>query len=432
MSDPAANETKKYNVGGWNAHFILITCTLLYVINYMDRQVFSVILQPMKMELGLTDAQCGLASTVLILCMALFSFPISHMIDRWSRKKSIGIMALLWSGFTFATGLARNFVGVIIPRTFVGLGEAGFAPGGVAMVSASYPPQSRGRALGIFHIAIPLGAAAGVMIGGLVSAKFGWRTPFYYFAIPGVILGILAFFMKDYKTVEVAGASAGLKGFGIAFVNVLKVPTTRWFWPALGLTVFMSSSVLVWLPSLVMRIMNVNEATSGMIVGGIGLSAIIGAPLGGFLADLWQKKNPRGRMFIPAFANIAAAVLIFLAILLKLSALGIAIGVLYGVVVSMTIPAFAAVSQDIVPAAHKGLSMGLCVFAQYVFGGAWGPYVIGAISDALGGGADGLSIALMLSTVIGLIGGIFFLLAARTYPADAERVKNETILAETH
>ena len=172
------NEAKEYKTGGWRAHYVLIICTLLYAINYMDRQVFSVILQPMKIELGLTDAECGLASTVLILGMALFSFPIAHMIDRWSRRKSIGLMAMLWSGFTFVTGLATNFISVLVPRAFVGLGEAGFVPGGTAMISASYSKEKRGRALGIFHIAIPLGAAVGVMLGGIISAKFGWRTPF--------------------------------------------------------------------------------------------------------------------------------------------------------------------------------------------------------------------------------------------------------------
>ena len=79
--------------------------------------------------------------------------------------------------------------------------------------------------------------------------------------------------------------------------------------------------------------------------------------------------------------------------------------------------------------AHKGLSMGLVVFAQYLFGGAWGPYVIGAVSDALGGGAAGLSTAIMLSAIVGLIGGILFIIAARSYPADAEKVRQETILA---
>ena len=94
------NENKsapELQTGGWRAHYVLIVCTLLYVINYMDRQVFAVILQPMKIDLQLTDAQCGLASTVLILGMAFFSFPISHLIDRWSRRKAIGLMAILWS-----------------------------------------------------------------------------------------------------------------------------------------------------------------------------------------------------------------------------------------------------------------------------------------------------------------------------------------------
>ena len=422
---------KEYKTGGWRAHYVVIICTLLYAINYMDRQVFSVILQPMKIELGLTDAQCGLASTILLLGMVLFSFPVAHMVDRWSRKKSIGIMAMLWSLFTFLTGFATNFITVILPRAFVGLGEAGFVPGGTAMVGASYSKQRRGLALGIFHIAIPLGAAVGVMLGGALSAKFGWRTPFYYFAIPGVILGILAFFMKDYKTVEDSTASTGLVGFYKALGNVLKVPTVKWFYPALGLSVLMSTSVLYWLPSLIMRVMNVNEATSGMLVGGIGLTAIIGAPLGGFLSDYWGKKNPRGRMYVPGLAFLIAAVTILIAILTKFSPVGIAVAAIYGVAASMAVPAFAVVSQEIVPVAHKGLSMGLVIFAQYLLGGAWGPFLIGWISDLLGGGADGLSIAVMLSSIGGFLGFILFMIASRTYPADTEKVKQETILAES-
>ena len=138
-----ASEDKsgEYKTGGWRAHYVLIICTLLYIINYMDRQVFSVILQPMKIDLGLTDAECGLASTVLIFGMAFFSFPIAYLIDRWSRRKAIGLMAILWSIATFATGFARNFTGLLIPRFFVGLGEAGFVPGGTAMISASYPKE---------------------------------------------------------------------------------------------------------------------------------------------------------------------------------------------------------------------------------------------------------------------------------------------------
>ncbi len=428
MDNP--KEPSELKTGGWRAHYVLIVCTLLYIINYMDRQVFSVILQPMKMDLGLTDAQCGLASTVLIFGMAFFSFPIAYLIDRWSRRKAVCLMAVLWSIATFTTGLAKNFTGVLLPRFFVGLGEAGFVPGGTAMISASYPKEKRGWAMGIFHIAIPLGAAAGVILGGLISVKYGWRTPFLFFALPGVILGILAFFMKDYKTAEQPDTAGGIKGFFIALADVLKLPTMRWYYLGLGIAVFMTSSVLVWLPSLLMRILTISEARAGIITGGIGLTAIIGAPLGGFLADFWQKKNSRGRMYIPVVAYIFGGTMLILAVLTRFNYLGIALGALFGIASAMAMPAIAAISQDVVPVAHKGLSMGLAIFTQYMLGGAWGPYIVGFVSDALGGGTDGLSMAVMLCGLFGIAAGILFFIASRTYPEDLQKVKDEAILAE--
>ncbi|MRR15845.1 MAG: MFS transporter [Deltaproteobacteria bacterium] len=432
MKDGEANAPKPsiLTTGGWRAHYVLIVCTLLYIINYMDRQVFSVILQPMKIDLGLTDAQCGLASTVLIFGMAFFSFPIAYLIDRWSRRKAIALMAVLWSMATFATGLARHFTGVLIPRFFVGLGEAGFVPGGTAMISASYSRERRGWAMGIFHIAIPLGAAAGVILGGILSVKYGWRTPFLFFAIPGVILGIMAFFMTDYKTAERPDTAGGIKGFFTALVDVLQLPTMRWFYPGLGIAVFMTSSFLVWLPSLMMRMLHITEGTAGLITGGIGLTAILGAPLGGFLADFWQKKNPRGRMYIPVVAYIVGGSMLIGAVLLEFSYLGIALAAVFGIASAMAMPAIAAISQDVVPVAHKGLSMGLAIFAQYMLGGAWGPYIVGFVSDRLGGGASGLGMAFMLCGLFGIAAGILFLIASRTYPEDLQKVKHETILAE--
>jgi MFS family permease len=424
----AGSEQKQYHTGGWSAHYVMIVCTLLFVINYMDRQVFSAVLQPMKVDLGLTDAQCGLVATIFTLGMALFSFPIAYMVDRWSRKKAVGIMAILWSGFTFATGMATNFVALIIPRALVGLGEAGFVPGGNALISNTYSKENRGKAMGIFNMAIPIGAAAGVMLGGFLSAKYGWRTPFFYFAIPGVILGIMAFFMKDYKTVQ-SDTGAGSKGFLSSLGDILKLPTVRWLYPALGLMSFMSVSLLIWMPTLFMRVLNVNEGYAGMVVGLIGLAAIIGLPLGGFLTDFWYKKDPRGRMFLPGIAVIVSAVLVTGMILLKLNTLGIILGAIYGITITMAIPAFATVYLDIVPPARRGLSSGLGIFVQYFLGGAWGPLVVGAISDAMGGGANGLSMALLVTTGVGIIGALCYFFGAKAYAADADKVKHEAVMA---
>jgi MFS family permease len=422
-------DPKQYHTGGKSAHFIMVVCTLLFIVNYMDRQVFSAVLQPMKVDLGLTDAQCGLASTVFLLCMPILSIFIAYLVDRWSRKKSLGIMALFWSVFTFATGLAPNFVGLLIPRALVGVGEAGFVPGGNAMISASYSPESRGKAMGIFNMAIPIGAAIGVMVGGIVAAKYGWRTPFFYFAIPGVILGILAFFMKDYKTTDTAGTGGTNRNLGTALAAVLKLRTVRWLYPALGLTVFMSATFLIWTPALIMRLLNYDAGQAGTLAGFFGLVAIIGMPLGGFLADRWHKKDPRGRMYLAAVSNIVGAVLIAGAVLLKLNTIGIVLGFLYGIAVSVSIPAFATVYLDIVPVAHRGMSTSLGLVAQYVLGGAWGPYVIGAVSDAWGGGGSGLANALLICCVVGVIGAIFYILGAKDYAADAEKIKHEAVLA---
>jgi MFS family permease len=429
MKGPVNTQTQEYKTGGGSAMYILVICTLLYVINYIDRQVFSVVLQPMKVELGLTDTQCGLAQTIFILGMALFSFPVAFMVDRWSRNKTIGIMALLWSLFTFLTGFAKNFTSLIIPRSLVGVGESGFTAGGVAMVSAAYPPDKRARMLGIFNIGIPLGAAIGVIAGGAISAAMGWRWAFYIFAIPGVILGILAFFMKDYKTTAGTNAAGARINFGKAIIELFRIPSLVLYFFGYGIMCFMTVSVLVWAPALMMRLMSISEAAAGMIVGGWALMAIIAAPLGGWLADLWQRKTGKGRLYLPALASALAAVMLIIMVLLKFGPIGIALGFVYGFLSVIGSPALNAVSQDVVPAAHKGLSMGMAVFAAYMFGGAWGPSVVGAISDALGGGAEGLMTAMLITSIAGFLGAILLWIASRTYPADMEKVKLETLLA---
>jgi len=430
MDQPSLNRPEQYKTGGWSAHYILIICTLLYVINYIDRQVFSVVLQPMKIELGLSDAQCGLAQTIFILGMAIFSFPVAFLVDRWSRNKTIGIMAILWSIFTSLTGLANSFVTLIIPRSLVGVGESGFTAGGVAMVSAAYPHDKRSRVLGIFNIGIPLGAALGMIIGGAISAAMGWRWAFYIFAIPGVFLGILAFFMRDYKTKHAQDAANKGISFWKSIGQLLKIRSLRWYLLGYGVLNFMTVSVLVWMPALTMRIMGISEAQAGLIVGGWGLMAIIGAPLGGYLADIWQKKTGRGRLHLAAWTIMLAAVLLIIIVILKLGTVGIALGFVYGMAAVMGAPALNSISQDVVPAAHKGLSMGLAVFASYMLGGAWGPLVVGAISDALGGGAAGLSTALLITSVAGFLGGIILFIAAQTYPSDKAKVQEDTLMAQ--
>ncbi|TAL38664.1 MAG: MFS transporter [Spirochaetes bacterium] len=422
MSD--APGKKELKTGGWSARYVLIICSLLYMVNYMDRQVLSAVLQPMKVDLGLSDTQAGMLQTVFLLSIALFSLPVAYMVDRWSRRKAIAIMAVIWSGFTYLTGLGRNFLGVLLPRMMVGVGESGFSAGGTAMLTAVYPPESRGKLMGIFNLVIPIGAALGLVLGGYLSKNFGgWRTPFLVFAIPGVILGILAFFMRDYKTVVHVDAAGKKAGFLKSALSLFRIPTLKWLYLGYGIRNIMNFSVLTWISAYFMRSQNIPEDKAGMLGGVIFIMAILGSVLGGVLSDTWQKKNRRARMLLPVIGDILAAIILIIALYLEARGAGFIILCLWGAMVMVGVPPLTAVTQDVVEPAVKGLSYGMAVFCMYLFGGGWGPIVTGVISDALGGGADGLKYALIIIALSGFVAAFIEWLGSRSYPADLDKVK---------
>ncbi len=423
---------EQYRTGGWRARYILIVSSLLYMVNYMDRQVLSVIIEPMQRELGFSDTQAGILQTVFLLSIALFSFPAAFFVDRWSRRKTMCIMAIIWSAATYITGLGRSFVGILVPRFLVGTGEAGFSAAGTAMITAAYPQKSRGMALGIFNVAIPLGAALGVMLGGYLSANHGgWRTPFFTFAAPGFLLGIAALFMKDYKTVDFEGTESK----GVFFQHcreLLAIPSLKWLFIGYGMHNILAFSVLVWVPALLMRKLNIAEDKAGMMMGVISLTAIIGAMLGGVLADRWQKKNPRARMILPAISEIICALTAVIAIMLIDISFtsSVVLSIVYGIASVAGQPALGAVTQDVVHPRLKGMSWGMTVFSMYFFGGAWAPGATGLISDLLGGGGSGLASALILASAGGLLAAVCFFLGSRQYPEDVKKVDGFVLVSE--
>ncbi|MCX6005632.1 MAG: MFS transporter, partial [Chloroflexi bacterium] len=344
MSSETEPISRDYQAGGWKAHRILIVCSLLYMINYMDRTVITVVMQPMKLEMGLTDMQLGSIQMAYMLSHGVLAFPVAYVIDRWSRKKSIGIMALAWSVFAVLTGLARNFAGLLVPRTCAGISGTALATGGVSMLTAAYPRRKHGIVMGIFHAAIPLGIAIGAIFGGIMAARLGWRSPFFFLAGLSAILGISAFFMEDYKTIAVE-TTGRLKGFGQSVIKLLKIPTLRWFLPGYGLLLLTIQAQIAWLPAYLMRQFNWATDQAGNITGIIGLMAIIGAPLGGMLADIWYRKDRRSRLWLPAVSAVLSS--IFLAVCFLTFSLnfatGLTCGLLFGILNMTAIPVLSSV-----------------------------------------------------------------------------------------
>jgi MFS family permease len=422
---------REHQVGQGSRIYILIVCTLLMMVNCMDRQVIAAVVEPMKADLGLNDGDVGIIGTAFFISIALFAFPISYLVDRWSRRKAMGLMAVFWSLFTAGSGMAWNFWSLFVPRSLVALGESGFAPGGTAMLGAAYSKKARGIVMGVFNMAIPLGFALGSLFGGMMAIRFGWRSPFYIFAVPGIILGILAFFMKDYKNVEPARSAGRRITFGQSLASLFKIRTLIWTYVGYGLCNIMSLSLLFWGPAFIGRAWGVDEQVANSIMVPIVLTAIIGSPVGGALADVWFRRNPRGRLYLPAISVIVSAIFLAIAVYFQFKGpVGMTLVIAYGFIYVMALPCLSAVSQDVAPAAQKGMVWGAMMFCMYIFGGGWGPYMVGAISSALGQDAQALGTALTIASVGGVLGGLCYFMAARPYVADMDKIKNEQLLIE--
>ena len=398
-----------FQVGGPKATYVMVICSLLFMVNYMDRQIMAAVLQPMKIDLGLTDFQAGLANTMFYLGVLIFVVPVAHWIDKWSRKKMIGIMAFCWSAFTMFTGLSGSFAQLLCARFCVGLGESGFGAGGTALIAASYPEEKRASKIGIFNTFITVGILLGMVAGGYVSVHFGgWRTAFYVFAIPGIILGILAFFMQDYKITKDPNAPAGH-----SFVQNAKAlaanRSLRLIYLGYGLFAVVVFSYLTWLPALLMRAYGINEAKAGLVAGALSLLTLIGPILGGLFADRWHSKNPGGRMKLAAVGILGSSVAQWFAFttvfnihnkgMMIFSFLMLCV---YGVFSGMPNPAVMASTQDVVRPEQKGLASGGAYFCMMLLGGAFGPAMVGKLSDVFGGGYQGLTYGLYVASLFGV------------------------------
>lgn len=419
---------KTYETTKWQATSILIVMTILYIINYADRSILSVVLQQIKVSLLISDTELGIVQSVFSIGVGLFTIPIAWIVDRWSRRKSVGIMALLWSAATFATGLAWNFASLVVARAFVGLGEDGFSTSGSGWLSLAFKKEKRSIVTGIFGIGSVGGSALGLIVGGIIVAKTGmWQIPFYIFAVPGIIFGIWAFFLKDYKTVKSEGEAGLSKEYLKKWVGLFKIKSFVFI--TLGQICFavVYFTWIGWVPAFIIRAYNVDAAQAGSIVGVAALTGIVGSVLGGFIADYWHKRNKGARGYMMAIVQFLNMIILGF-IVYFMGAISIptlmALMILQMVVVAFVNPLIFSLLPDITEPSHRMAGQGLMVTFAYAAGAAIGPWVVGAVSDSVGGGAEGIRQGFLWLLPVALLCAIFYSINSKFYPADSAKVSD--------
>jgi len=427
------NDQQGYLFSKGYSYYVFGLLFLLYMFDYIDRMVIVSLFPYLKQDWGLTDTQCGLLVSTVYWSIVLLSFPISVVIDRWSRKKSIGVMAVVWSIATISCAFTKNFFQLFLARVAVGAGEAGYAPGGTAMISALFPEKKRSIMVGIWTAALPLGSAIGIVAGGFIAVHLGWRHAFGIVALPGFLIAILFFFIRDYKTVTLEQAPDGAQGSGdkskmgpaeIAR-QFTRTPSLILTYIAFAGSMFLTASYLSWLPTYFHRMEHLSMEKAGMKGSMVMVLAIIGFPLGGFLADKWRDKNIRGRLLFPAVSSLVTAAVFFVAFYFFEGSIQYYIIMLGGVTAAAFSPAAIAVTQDVVHPGLRATSYSFCVICQNLLGSSLGPLFVGMLSDTYD-----IRTALTIVPVSSLVAALLYFSASFFYKRDLAKVEKMALQAE--
>ena len=407
--------------------YALALFLLVYIINFVDRQIFSILIEPIRLEIHLSDTQLGLLGGIAFAIFYTFAgIPIARWADVGVRKNIVALALVIWSVMTMFTSTAKGFGTLLIARVGVGIGEAGCSPPIHSLISDMYPEEERGTALSTYALGIPIGAAIGTLVGGWIGEYFGWRMAFLVVGLPGIIVAIVVFFTVR----EPPRGHSEPDHVQVQKDLVPLVDTIRFLWGlrafrhlsfAGALHAFVGYGVGLFIPAFFMRVHGFGLAETSTYLFLIGLTGMIGTYLGGYLGDRMGKKDKRWYMGVPGIATIIGvpfAVLFYttgdpmLAIVLAIP--GAILGPMY------LGPTFA-MTQTLVPPAMRSTASAILLFVLNLIGLGLGPVFAGFLSDTLKPeyGEESIRYSLLILAVAGNIwSALHYYLASRTLRED--------------
>jgi MFS family permease len=367
-------------------YIVLGFLLVVYILNYLDRQLVSILVEPIRKELGFTDGQLGLITGLVFAAFySVCGVPVAWLADRTNRVRIVAVACGLWSLFTGACGLATSFTQLALARVGVGVGEAGGVPPAYAILSDYFPPHRRGLAMGLFSLGIPLGVFFGGAYGAWAAGHWGWRGAFMSLAIPGVLLAVaLPFVVKEPvrgRLDEGATKGEGALPFLATIGAFLKSPALMLTALGCSFSGVAGYTLQSWSPAFLMRVQGATLAQVGQAYSPlIGLSVAAGIFGSGWIADRLGAKRLSAYPLVPAVAFVLA----FPLYLLALGAHGWWASVLLlvipqGLGFTYLAPAVAVV-QNLAPPGRRAATSAILLFFLNLMIGC-GPFYVGLVSD---------------------------------------------------
>jgi multidrug resistance protein len=378
----------------------LLTCLNLF--NFIDRYVLPGVQPLVQKEFSANDAQMGLLTTAFFFTYMIAAPLTGWLGDRYPRRPLIVAGTLLWSAATLLTATVRDYNTLLIRHAIVGIGEATFSIYAPALLADFYPEMDRNRVLSIFYITIPVGAALGYLIGGVLGQHYGWRMPFFIAALPGVLIAAAFwFFVKEPPR----GAADELKPT-LSRTTVSGLARNPAFWTAtLGMAMwtFAVGGISTFLPTFFVRFGGYTVAAAGITTGAItAIDGLLGTVIGGYLGHRWLKKNHRALYLIAATSMLiampAAAAAIFGPRHFLVPAVFLAEFLLF-----LNNGPLNACLVNSVAASIRSTAIAINLFMIHALGDAFSPRLIGRVSDATSSLRIGLGVTLISLAIAGII-----------------------------
>lgn len=357
----------------------LALLTALNLFNYIDRSVLFAVQELIKQEFHRSDATFGMLTSVFFIfymCAAPFMGPLSV---RFSRKKVIVAGGLIWSFATLLTAVTHNFTELLVRHTLVGIGEASFVILSPTFVADMFPERQRGRVMGIFYLAIPVGTALGYILGGFMGPAYGWRAPFYVGAAPGVVLSLLLLLIPEpplglYDPHEKTPDRDTLKGLAH---NPAFLTATL----GMAMMTFALGGLQVWMPTFLHRARGYTLGQANDLFGlSIAVNGLVASLAGGWLSDYILRRTRTAHYLVSAVSLALGIPAMWLALYTVGTQMIVGIFLAEFLLLLNTGPLNAAVINS-VSAPIRAMALAANIFIFHLLGDVPSAYLIGYLSD---------------------------------------------------
>jgi len=413
--------------------YVLVLLVVVYVFNFVDRTILSILLEPIKAEFALSDTQLGfLSGLAFALFYTVLGIPIARWADRGVRRSIISLAVLTWSGMTALTGLAQNFTMLLGARIGVGIGEAGCSPPAHSLLSDYFPAQRRATALATYSLGIPIGSGIGYLAGGWLAEWFDWRTAFIVVGLPGVALAaVVRLTLREplrgaYEVHAATQPPAAREPVPLLRVIrfMLSLASFRHMAMGAALHAFYGYGAGAFNPAFFVRSHELSVGEIGTWLATIGFTGgVVGTYLGGFLSDRIAARDTRWYMWLPALSTLIYVPFAFLLYLWPTPHAALAMALPGALLGGMYLGPTFAMTQTLVRPEMRALASAILLFIINLVGLGFGPQGVGLLSDLLQPslGVESLRYALLVTVVtFALWSVVHYALAARTLVEDLQ------------